>query len=553
MAYDQDNTKACLKCGSKCPGFTKHSWRMLCTQCHCAYYEHDIDDFTNQSILDQLDLNQSSFYDEYINAQNLAKQLELHWLPIGVKIVEVDSFLNSLPNDELPRGEVANHVRRQRLRKQIPLQDRKPAVTIEELCRHSKDSNPNLENELHQANRFKNFRNIHDFGIGLVEHMNDKDGQPCANCSHIINFNDFCIRIKPEHSLTEEISNIPSNHTPAWHLNCFRCIICNEYLVDYIYAWLNNQLYCLRHYGQSVRPRCVTCDHLIFSEEYTRVMDQEHHSGHFACHSCDASLTGQRYILREDEPHCLACYEAKFANTCEQCKEKIGCDSKDLSFKERHWHEKCFKCSACTTSLADRPFATKEEQLYCSDCYDERFAARCDGCQGVFKAGMRKYEYRGQQWHEECFLCVECKQPIGAKSFIPRENQVVCVPCYEAKYAQRCTKCSEVIRRGGVTYKGNPWHKECFTCTSCSKQLAGLKFTSKDEQPYCADCYGELFAKKCTKCTKPITGFGGCKFISFEDRHWHSECFLCGKCNCNLVGRGFLTSDDMIMCSECGR
>ncbi|CAH8639677.1 unnamed protein product [Schistosoma haematobium] len=553
MAYDQDNTKACLKCGSKCPGFMKHSWRMLCTQCHCAYYEHDIDDFTNQSILDQLDLNQSSFYDEYMNAQNLAKQFGLHWLPIGVKPVEVNSFLDSLPKDELPRGEVANHIRRQRLRKQIPLQDRKPAVTIEELWHHTKDSNPNLENELIEANRFKNFRNFHDFGIGLVEHMNDKDGQPCTHCSNIIHFDDFCIRIKPEHSLIEEMSNIPSNHTPVWHLNCFRCTICNEYLVDYIYAWLNNQPYCLRHYAQTVRPRCVTCDHLIFSEEYTRAMDQEHHSGHFACHSCDASLTGQRYILRDDEPHCLACYEAKFANTCEQCKEKIGCDSKDLSFKERHWHEKCFKCSACTTSLADRPFATKEEQLYCSDCYDERFAARCDGCQGVFKAGMRKYEYRGQQWHEECFLCVECKQPIGAKSFIPRENQVVCVPCYEAKYAQRCTKCSEVIRRGGVTYKGNPWHKECFTCTSCSKQLAGLKFTSKDEQPYCADCYGELFAKKCTKCTKPITGFGGCKFISFEDRHWHSECFLCGKCNCNLVGRGFLTSDDMIMCSECGR
>ncbi|VEL13814.1 unnamed protein product [Protopolystoma xenopodis] len=178
----------------------------------------------------------------------------------------------------------------------------------------------------------------------------------------------------------------------------------------------------------------------------------------------------------------------------------------DLSFKERHWHEKCFKCSACSTSLADRPFATKDEQLYCSDCYDERFAARCDGCQSVFKAGMRKYEYRGQQWHEECFICVECTQPIGAKSFIPRENQVVCVGCYEAKYAQRCTQCQSVIRRGGVTYKGNPWHKECFTCSNCSKQLAGLKFTSKDERPYCADCYGELFAKKCTKCTKPITG-----------------------------------------------
>ncbi|VDP71368.1 unnamed protein product [Echinostoma caproni] len=432
---------------------------------------------------------------------------------------QVESFLTSLPSAEIPRGDAAERARRRRLRKQIPPQD------LEEAWAH----------RLREANRFKNSRNRRDFGIGMVEHMSQS----------------------AEHRTLEAIGTTPSSDSsdlaPAWHLGCFRCATCADHLVDHCYAWSNGRPYCLRHYGQLIRPRCATCDHLIFSEEYTRAMDQEHHTGHFACRSCDASLTGQRYILRDDEPHCLGCYEAKFANTCEQCKEKIGCDSKDLSFKERHWHEKCFKCSACATSLADRPFATKEEQLYCSDCYDERFAARCDGCQGVFKAGMRKYEYRGQQWHEECFLCVECKQPIGAKSFIPRENQVVCVPCYEAKYAQRCTKCAEVIRRGGVTYKGNPWHKECFTCTNCTKQLAGLKFTSKDEQPYCADCYGELFAKKCTKCSKPITGFGGCKFISFEDRHWHSECFLCGKCNCNLVGRGFLTSDDMIMCSDCGR
>ncbi|KAH8862431.1 Four and a half LIM domains protein 2 [Schistosoma japonicum] len=536
MACDQDNGKACLKCESNCPGFTKHPWRMVCTQCHCAYLEHDITDddaFTNQSILDELELNKcsssSSLCEEYTKAQRLAKQFELHWLPIGIKQEEVELFLNNLPTDELPRGEFADHVRRQRFRKQIPLQDRRPNVTIEQQSTNLKQYqriNFNLEVELNEANRFKHSRNCQDFGIGQVEHMNIKEGQ---------------------HRLTEAflatLSSSSMNYQPAWHLKCFRCITCNEFLVDYCYAWLDGRPYCLRHYAQLIRPRCITFwRQLIFSEEYTRAMDQEHHAGHFACHSCDASLTGQRYILRDDEPHCLACYEAKFANTCEQCKEKIGCDSKDLSFKERHWHEKCFKCSACTTSLADRPFATKEEQLYCSDCYDERFAARCDGCQGVFKAGMRKYEYRGQQWHEECFLCVECKQPIGAKSFIPRENQVVCVPCYEAKYAQRCTKCSDVIRRGGVTYKGNPWHKDCFTCTSCGKQLAGLKFTSKDEQPYCADCYGELFAKKCTKCTKPIT-----------DRHWHSECFLCGKCNSNLVGRGFLTSDDMIMCSDCGR
>ena len=58
-----------------------------------------------------------------------------------------------------------------------------------------------------------------------------------------------------------------------------------------------------------------------------------------------------------------------------------------------------------------------------------------------------------------------------------------------------------------MTYKNDPWHRECFTCTHCDKSLAGQRFTSKDEKPYCAECFGELFAKRCTACTKPITGW----------------------------------------------
>ena len=64
----------------------------------------------------------------------------------------------------------------------------------------------------------------------------------------------------------------------------------------------------------------------------------------------------------------------------------------------------------------------------------------------------------------------------------------------------------QIITTGGVTYKNDPWHRECFTCTHCDKSLAGQRFTSKDEKPYCAECFGELFAKRCTACTKPITG-----------------------------------------------
>ncbi|KAG8235235.1 hypothetical protein J437_LFUL010385 [Ladona fulva] len=117
----------------------------------------------------------------------------------------------------------------------------------------------------------------------------------------------------------------------------------------------------------------------------------------------------------------------------------------------------------------------------------------------------KKMEYKTRQWHEKCFCCCVCKTPIGTKSFIPREQEIYCATCYEEKFATRCVKCNKIITTGGVTYKNEPWHRECFTCTHCNTSLAGQRFTSRDEKPYCADCFGELFAKRCIACSRPIT------------------------------------------------
>ena len=59
-----------------------------------------------------------------------------------------------------------------------------------------------------------------------------------------------------------------------------------------------------------------------------------------------------------------------------------------------------------------------------------------------------------------------CNNTIGTKSFIPKENDIYCAGCYEDKFATKCIKCSRVITAGGVTYRNEPWHRECFTCRS---------------------------------------------------------------------------------------
>lgn len=176
------------------------------------------------------------------------------------------------------------------------------------------------------------------------------------------------------------------------------------------------------------------------------------------------------------------------------------------------------------------------------------------------KSGARKMEYKGNSWHETCFLCHRCQQPIGTKSFIPKDSGYFCVPCFEKQYAYQCCACKKVgcgvlqcrlsphvahktrqrkkrkkekkekknktssflsfchlqaITTGGVTYQEKPWHRECFLCISCRKQLSGQRFTTRENYPYCLECFSNLYAKKCVSCTKPITSESPCFFFLF--------------------------------------
>lgn len=70
----------------------------------------------------------------------------------------------------------------------------------------------------------------------------------------------------------------------------------------------------------------------------------------------------------------------------------------------------------------------------------------------------------------------------------------------------------QALTKGGVTYKDEVWHKECFLCTGCKVPLAGQPFTSQGESPYCVKCFSSLYAKKCAGCNTAITG------------EWHSCC-----------------------------
>ena len=79
--------------------------------------------------------------------------------------------------------------------------------------------------------------------------------------------------------------------------------------------------------------------------------------------------------------------------------------------------------------------------------------------------------------------------------------------CYNIHYYNiLCLFQPQVLLQGGVTFRDVAYHRECFLCTSCDTELANVKFATKEEQPYCPDCYIKTFAKICEKCGQPIAG-----------------------------------------------
>ena len=61
-----------------------------------------------------------------------------------------------------------------------------------------------------------------------------------------------------------------------------------------------------------------------------------------------------------------------------------------------------------------------------------------------WSAGTETVEYKGNSWHDECFTCYGCKQPIGSQSFLSKGTDVYCSPCYDKKFAKLCFGCKKV-------------------------------------------------------------------------------------------------------------
>ncbi|XP_049826438.1 leupaxin isoform X4 [Aethina tumida] len=148
----------------------------------------------------------------------------------------------------------------------------------------------------------------------------------------------------------------------------------------------------------------------------------------------------------------------------------------------------------------------------------------CASCKETITAGV--LTALGKSWHPEHFCCNSCKNPITESKFHTHEEQPVCNKCFVEKYTEKCNACGEAITDKVLQAMGVHWHEDHFVCGDCKSKLIGTKFMEIEGKPYCLKCYTDKHAARCKGCGKPIAD----KAIVALDAKWHQMCFRCAKC-----------------------
>jgi hypothetical protein len=184
--------------------------------------------------------------------------------------------------------------------------------------------------------------------------------------------------------------------------------------------------------------------------------------------------------------------ETKSSLICEKCKLPI--QGTYSAYNDKNYHTKCFTCSRCNTEFKGKQFFKLDGLPVCNNCHDENLMAT----------------------------------------------------------SSKCKKCKKPILDTVLTFMNEEYHESCLACTSCARKLVGLSiYTDKQKNPFCTDCFTKKEAKVCAKCSRPI--LPSQSNIVFEDKPFHKECFTCDTCNRQISAEEsfFKNDDDNIICNDC--
>lgn len=132
------------------------------------------------------------------------------------------------------------------------------------------------------------------------------------------------------------------------------------------------------------------------------------------------------------------------------------CDSRGryLVALGRSWHPEEFTCSQCKKVLDEGGFFEERGAVYCTSCYDNRYAPNCAKC---------KKKITGVRAAPPLLL----RATKGLTRALRHRSSVFCL-------------CQEIMHALKMTY-----HVQCFKCAACKTPIRNQAFYMEEGEPYC--------------------------------------------------------------------
>ncbi|KAM3915505.1 LIM and cysteine-rich domains protein 1 [Leptodactylus fuscus] len=339
MAVGQQSAERgppCVRCKGTCSGFQLHSWRKRCELCHCPREDHALpteveEDYRIGHLLSDTKYSGLTARVKGSDGARVYKRNRMiitnpitsrkdptfltvtyEWAPPGLNQKLAMRYMELIPKKLQPvAGTEGAHYRRLQLLKQLPAYDYDP-----QYCKGLSEGEKSVMEAFVKYYK-ENVMGVAEVALPCSAKQEEKDpnntnsttDEPADKKDYLC---ELCQNLMPADAPAVYADWAGSKK--QWHPACFVCCQCREPLVNLIYFWRGNRLWCGRHYCESERPRCTGCDEMIFSEHFQQYGGKSWHSEHFSCTSCDQSLLDKPVVLDRALLLCTSCSSDRAAH-----------------------------------------------------------------------------------------------------------------------------------------------------------------------------------------------------------------------------------------------
>ncbi|XP_039533184.1 PDZ and LIM domain protein 5-like isoform X3 [Pimephales promelas] len=170
-------------------------------------------------------------------------------------------------------------------------------------------------------------------------------------------------------------------------------------------------------------PMCAHCN-MVIRGPFLVAMGKSWHNEEFICSHCHRSLADVGFVEERGSVYCESCYEQFLAPTCARCQQKVL--GEVINALKQTWHVQCFLCASCQQPIRNNTFHMEDGQPYCETDYYTLFGTGCHGCDFPIEAGDKFLDALGFTWHDTCFVCAVCSTSLEGQTFFSKKDKPLC-------------------------------------------------------------------------------------------------------------------------------